>query len=109
MSASDSRLADILERIARELRDPAGITLPSLGDDEAVHDVAAQTPRQKGNVMETSLLLSTVEVGAMLNLHPRTVRRMWRAGVLPGAIQIGKSVRWRRSDIERWLEAQVVR
>lgn len=41
----------------------------------------------------------------MLGLSVRTIRRLDAAGKLPRPIKIGGAVRWRRAEIELWLEA----
>jgi predicted DNA-binding transcriptional regulator AlpA len=44
-------------------------------------------------------------VAAMLNIAERTTRRLDVEGRLPVAIKIGKSKRWRISELHQWIEA----
>lgn len=46
-------------------------------------------------------------VGALAKTLSTSVRTVWRkraAGQLPKPVRIGGSVRWRSSDIDRWIE-----
>jgi excisionase family DNA binding protein len=47
-------------------------------------------------------LLSDVEVGDFLGLHPKTVQRMARSGQIP-AVRIGRYWRFRASELNAWL------
>jgi excisionase family DNA binding protein len=49
-------------------------------------------------------LLSAVEVAELLTVSVSTVWRLRSQGVLPDAVRIGGSVRWRLRDIERYIE-----
>lgn len=49
--------------------------------------------------------LTTEEVLGYLKTTPRTVYRLIRAGELP-AIRIGRQWRFRRSDLDAWVERQ---
>ena len=49
-------------------------------------------------------LLSEVQAGELLGLHPKTVQRMSRSGEIP-AIRIGRYWRFRASEINTWLES----
>ena len=80
----------------------AARVLDLLGDPDA-------ECRPRADEREKAMLMTTDEVASALNIHPRTARRLWRAGQLPAAIQVGTRIRWRRSDIERWLEEQRAR
>jgi excisionase family DNA binding protein len=48
-------------------------------------------------------LLTALQVATMLGVSKRQVWRLASAGILPGRIKIGKLVRWRRDEIERWI------
>jgi excisionase family DNA binding protein len=95
-----SQLAPLLRHLAAEcekLAGSSGRTLALLREPEA-------ECRQRADERETTMLMTSDDVARALNIHPRTVRRLWRAGELPNAIQVGKAVRWRRRDIDRYLE-----
>ena len=49
--------------------------------------------------------LTTEEVLSYLKVTPRTIYRLIRTGELP-ALRIGRQWRFRRSDLDAWLERQ---
>jgi len=49
-------------------------------------------------------LLTAKSVGEMLSLSKRTVFRLNACGRIPAPVRIGGSVRWRQSDVERWIQ-----
>ena len=50
------------------------------------------------------LALTAREVGQLLGCSERHIRRMRSAGKLPRPVKIGGAVRYKRNDIEKWLE-----
>jgi len=48
-------------------------------------------------------LLSRTDVAQMLGLSLRTVERMEEKGELPAPVRLGRLVRFRASDIERYI------
>jgi len=57
------------------------------------------------NRREIVACLTTEEVLAYLNVTPRTIYRLIRTGELP-AIRIGRQWRFRRADLDQWVERQ---
>lgn len=55
----------------------------------------------------SSQLLTTDEVLAYLKVTPRTIYRLIRAGEIP-ALRVGRQWRFRRSDLDAWLDSQRV-
>jgi prophage regulatory protein len=52
-------------------------------------------------------LLTLIETAEMCNCGVSTVRRGWYGGTFPKPIRLGRrAIRWRRSDLEQWLENQ---
>lgn len=49
-------------------------------------------------------LLDIASVAAILNVSKRMVWQMRDAGRIPKPVKVGRLVRWRRSDIETWIE-----
>ena len=49
--------------------------------------------------------LTTEEVLGYLKVNPRTIYRLIRSGELP-AIRIGRQWRFRRSDLNEWIDRQ---
>jgi excisionase family DNA binding protein len=50
-------------------------------------------------------LLSDVEAGELLGIHPKTVQRLARNGELP-AIHVGRYWRFRASALNAWIGLQ---
>ena len=50
------------------------------------------------------LLLTVPEVAALLRIDPRTLQRWDAAGRIPGRLQLGRLVRYRREAVLKWLE-----
>jgi predicted DNA-binding transcriptional regulator AlpA len=57
-------------------------------------------------VDESEILLTTNEVARTLRLRPRSVRGMARRRTLPPPVRIGRCLRWRRCDIERFIASR---
>lgn len=55
--------------------------------------------------LEFESFLTTEEVLAYLKITPRTIYRLIRDGELP-AVRVGRQWRFRRSDLDAWLEQQ---
>lgn len=53
-------------------------------------------------------LLGSEEAAQLLKIHPKTLQRMARQRQIPG-IQIGKLWRFRRSELNAWIERIIVR
>lgn len=53
----------------------------------------------------TEQLLDVCDVAALLGLGVRTVWKHHDSGLLPRAVRIGGCVRWRRADIDKWINA----
>ena len=49
-------------------------------------------------------LLSAEALADMLSLSKRQIFRLNVSGKIPSPVRIGGSVRWRKSDIENWLD-----
>lgn len=50
--------------------------------------------------------MSAQEVANFLSIHVNTVRKLYRQDNLP-YIRIGRVIRFRRADVEAWLNAKV--
>jgi excisionase family DNA binding protein len=50
------------------------------------------------------LLVDADQLTAMLGISLRQVRRLDSAGQLPGRVKLGRLVRWRKDDIEKWTK-----
>lgn len=54
---------------------------------------------------DARLAVGAAELGRLLELGERTIRRMNAAGQLPAPRRIGGSVRWDLTEIREWLAA----
>jgi nitrogen PTS system EIIA component len=63
------------------------------------------TKTNKNSAGHLEAFLSTEEMLAYLNVTPRTIYRLIRASELP-AVRIGQQWRFRRADVDAWLERQ---
>jgi predicted DNA-binding transcriptional regulator AlpA len=61
---------------------------------DAVEPTAAHDPLQ---------LLTAAEVAGLLRIDPRTLRSLRHERSFPRPVQVGRSLRWRRSAVERYL------
>jgi excisionase family DNA binding protein len=55
---------------------------------------------------QQAALLDVRAVAAMLECSTRHVYRLADAGRMPAPVRIGALVRWRRTDIDSWLNAR---
>lgn len=53
-------------------------------------------------------LLDSDEAAQLLKIHPKTLQRMARRGEIPG-VQVGRLWRFRRSELNAWVEKLIVR
>ena len=49
------------------------------------------------------------DLAALLQVHPRTIRRMSRRGDFPAPIRVGTMLRWREGEVTKYLDAQAHR
>ena len=60
------------------------------------------------DVLSTSkknVLLNVEDLSSLLGISVRTIWRRESTGDVPKPVRIGGLVRWRRSDIDAWIEA----
>jgi excisionase family DNA binding protein len=62
-------------------------------------------PRSAAAPSADSALLNVRAVAALLDCSPRHVYRLADAGKLPMPVRVGALVRWRRGDIQSWIDA----
>jgi len=60
-------------------------------------------PDTKSEKLSEQTLFTIQDVAEMLQVAVRTVRRLRSTGKLPQPVTIGRSVRWRREDLEEWI------
>lgn len=55
---------------------------------------------------DTGALLKSRDVARLLSCDERTVWRWASAGTIPGPIRIGGATRWRRADLDAFIQAK---
>ena len=64
--------------------------------------------RSADNVLSTKnepVLLTVEELSSLLGISIRTIWRRESTGDIPVPVRIGGLVRWRRAEIDNWIEA----
>jgi excisionase family DNA binding protein len=64
----------------------------------------SRSPDSPGMAFER--VLNTEEAAALLQIHPKTLQRMARQGVIP-AFRIGDLWRFRASALDQWLRSRL--
>ena len=62
--------------------------------------------RDQINTDSGSLLMDIADLAREIKVSERHVRRLAISGKLPPPVRLGRSVRWRRADVERWVAAK---
>ncbi len=62
----------------------------------------SREPESLGDAFER--VLNTDEAAALLQIHPKTLQRMARQGIVP-AFRIGDLWRFRASSLDQWLRS----
>jgi excisionase family DNA binding protein len=75
-------------------------------------DLARQAQNQVAAGSEQSditrvKLLTASDLAERLSVDVRTIRRWRTDGRLPGALEVGGCIRWRREDIDAWIAGEV--
>ena len=111
--ARDARVLALLERIAAgveglrdELRGVAA--LATLAQDarsaeERTSLAAGSMPAQRAPTCE---LLTAADLCSLLKLDARTLRVLRHEGRVPEPIKLGRSLRWRRAEVEAWIAGE---
>lgn len=55
-------------------------------------------------IERTRPLLTIKELAELLGVSIATINRWNRAGEIPAPIVIGGSIRWKRVEVEKWLD-----
>lgn len=116
MSATNDRIAALMEQLARELRgapETSTNSIPFLREAEAQCASAHEREKEKEEmiappVAPPPVLMTRPEVAELLRIDIRTLHRI-RADPnarFPRPIQIGSAIRWRRNSIERWIASR---
>jgi excisionase family DNA binding protein len=95
-------IAGLLERLVAGVEGLRAVVEESLAHGastsncrDAVEPNAAHDPLQ---------LLTADEVAALLRVDVRTLRTMRHERAFPRPTRVGRSLRWKRSAVERWID-----
>lgn len=53
-----------------------------------------------------SAFIDAAELARQLGVNVRTLRRMRHEGAIPEPVRVGRLVRWRRAEVERFLQGR---
>ena len=73
---------------------------------EPTGDVAHEKKPPVSVTAHPEPLLDSDEAAAIMKIHPKTLQKLARKGVVRG-IHVGKLWRFRAREIERWIEGQL--
>ena len=100
------------QETSESIRALATVTL----DARALDELGPQTIDRLADLVEKRLaerraagqapLLTVAQAAQVAGVHPETVRRAIKSGLLEAAGYAGKRPRLRREEVERWLHAQ---
>ncbi|GAA3767310.1 helix-turn-helix domain-containing protein [Terriglobus aquaticus] len=68
-------------------------------------DAASRKPPTSAE-MHPEPLLDAAEAAAIMRIHPKTLQRYARQGIVRG-LQLGSMWRFRASDIDRWISERL--
>lgn len=52
-------------------------------------------------------LITPAQLADFVQMHVRSVYRMYREGKLPEPVEVGESVRWRESDLQKFFKVKL--
>ena len=117
----DARVLALLERIASgveglrdELRGVAALATLAQdaraangpGSTNSSSDVALAAGSTSAQRAPTCELLTAADLCSMLKLDARTLRVLRHEGRVPEPIKLGRSLRWRRAEVEAWIAGE---
>ena len=103
----DPRILDLASRLADISRELDQILQTAVDAPAPVEAGQTSPPVTTPTKPEPSLLLNQGELAVLLGVNVRTLQRMRHAGELPPTVPVGKRLRWRRGDVETWLEERI--
>jgi predicted DNA-binding transcriptional regulator AlpA len=109
----DARVLALLERIAAgveglrdELRGVAALATLAQDARSAEERASLAPGHHAASNAPTCELLTAADLCALLKLDARTLRVLRHEGRVPEPIKLGRSLRWRRAEVEAWIAAQ---
>lgn len=73
--------------------------------EETIRAILREEIQRAVKPVPVTTLLTRDEVAEILRVHPRDLRRLVLAGEFPAGIKVGRRLRWRRTTLEKWLDA----
>ena len=98
-----ARIAELHEELARAYRE---LESQGFGNSQNCLAAVSETRELCEPVIQRELL-TIDDVAKLVRTGARTIRRWRREGKLPPALHFGGLVRWRKPDIERWIEERL--
>lgn len=97
-------LTELLTKALGQVQPPPPRPTP-LDEKKAARLKASQEALLAGQELPTDrgLLLNTRETARLLNVSARTVATMESEKRMPGAVRIGRSVRWSYEELKAWI------
>jgi excisionase family DNA binding protein len=77
-----------------------------LGSDAQVIALLERIAIAVENRAASAAVLTAEQLASLLQIDLRTLRQLRRAGEAPREFSVGRSPRWRRADVERWMETR---
>jgi predicted DNA-binding transcriptional regulator AlpA len=69
-----------------------------------MRQIMAPDKSPEDEMFKADEMITVKEVAKMLGKSPRSVRRHSKEGIMPPPVKIHVSTRWRRSEVQRWLD-----
>lgn len=70
------------------------------------HNGRTAANERKGGTFMESIVLTLGQCADLLQCSPLTIRRIWMSGKFPAPVNVGRIIRWRESDVRKWLAEQ---
>ena len=112
IESSLQRIAALHGELARQygiLVEEVGIRLAGRAESSLTATMPVKPRNRKTPTRreaEDATLMAAGELAEALQCHPRTLRRMELRGELPPPIRKGRLKRWRRQEIQTWLDSR---
>jgi excisionase family DNA binding protein len=79
-------------------RNPHNESTQDASDDERLNSASPES------LAAAPMMMTADEIADCLQVSTRTIWRLKAKGDLPKSVNVGRAVRWRRSDILAWIE-----
>jgi prophage regulatory protein len=73
--------------------------------ESVLDEVSRGTERRRGVTTGSLQLIDIERLAEITGLSKPTLWRHNEAGLIPAGMKIGRAVRWRLADVERWIES----